>query len=187
MEIGTFDGIVLIDLARKFPGVQFDTIDPFVKAGGTDAGHEEIFYHNLNKFKVNNVRLFKQKSIESNNEIKAEYDFIFIDGDHSYETILSDLNIYFSKLKKGEYCLVHDYGLIKDVRKAIKRFLDTKTVEITISDRIDSSILLCKKKNILPHDFKFAFLFLKQITLRISYKLFNKFMCNVQKVGQKVI
>lgn len=50
--------------------------------------------------------------------IPLHLDVLFIDGDHSYESVLSDLRTYGSLVKKGGLMLVHDVnpdGITKDL------------------------------------------------------------------------
>jgi len=60
------------------------------------------------------VSKFKDESI----------DFIYIDGDHTYEVCLADITEYWNKLKPGgimaghDYCERHThYGVVESVRK----------------------------------------------------------------------
>lgn len=50
-----------------------------------------------------------------------QFDYIFIDGDHSYEGVLRDLNNYYSKVKTGGIFSGHDINL-QDVQRALKEF-----------------------------------------------------------------
>jgi cephalosporin hydroxylase len=37
------------------------------------------------------------------------FDWIYIDGDHHYEAVLQDLELYFPKVKVGGYIVYDDY------------------------------------------------------------------------------
>ncbi len=54
------------------------------------------------------------------------FDFIYVDGDHSYEAVLSDLNNYYPKLRDGGLLAGDDYfwGIREGlpVRRAVKKF-----------------------------------------------------------------
>ena len=51
-------------------------------------------------------------------------DFVFIDGNHSYEAVKADLNGWFSKIKKEKGIIAgHDWGTLP-VRSAVKEFCD---------------------------------------------------------------
>ena len=58
----------------------------------------------------NRARIIKGFSEEfSNIFINEIFDFIYIDGNHSYEAVKSDLNNWYPKLKKGGLFCGHDY------------------------------------------------------------------------------
>lgn len=52
-----------------------------------------------------------------------EIDFIFIDGDHSYEGVLADVEAWFPKLKSGGLVVFHDYGWAEGVKKVVDDFV----------------------------------------------------------------
>lgn len=55
-------------------------------------------------------------------------DFVFIDGDHSYESCLNDLNIWYDYVKPGGIFSGHDYTL-PGVNKAIQEFRKAKNIK----------------------------------------------------------
>jgi predicted O-methyltransferase YrrM len=68
----------------------------------------------------------------------ASLDFVFIDADHSYESVMKDLFAWFPKIKKGKIFAGHDYGVHQNpmfpektynfpgVKKAVDEFFKTK-------------------------------------------------------------
>jgi predicted O-methyltransferase YrrM len=52
------------------------------------------------------------------------YDFVYVDGDHSYAGCLYDLRETFKRLKHHGIMIVDDTELIEDVLKATKEFAD---------------------------------------------------------------
>ena len=94
----------------------------------------------LKKYK-NNIKLIKG---DTNIELKkinlSDIDFVFIDGGHSYETVINDLETLYKSLKgKNTILLCDDYGsasYISDVKKAIDHFTKTNNLSIElIKDR----------------------------------------------------
>ena len=94
----------------------------------------------LKKYK-NNIRLIQG---DTNIELKkinlSNIDFVFIDGGHSYETVINDLEtIYKSLMGKNKILLCDDYGsasYIPDVKKAIDHFAKSNNLSIKlIEDR----------------------------------------------------
>lgn len=49
-------------------------------------------------------------------------DFIFIDANHVYEAVLTDLTLWYPKLKSGGHIAGHDYHNDEGVKKAVKEF-----------------------------------------------------------------
>ena len=59
-------------------------------------------------------------------------DFVFVDGDHSYEATLADIQNYWPKVKKGGLFSGHDINL-DAVDRAVKEFFkDIPGVEIRV-------------------------------------------------------
>ena len=59
-------------------------------------------------------------------------DFVYIDADHSYEAIRSDINIAFNKVKVGGYILGHDYvsPRFDGVVRAVNEFCSSNSLSI---------------------------------------------------------
>jgi len=66
----------------------------------------------------------------------AELDYIFIDGDHSYDAVCKDLRAYWSKVKPGGIFAGHDWNL-PDVYRAVTDF--------RTEYGIDTEIQFCEK------------------------------------------
>ncbi len=76
---------------------------------------------NLSYFK-DKVEIIQENSRDAKTKIADEYlDFIFIDGDHSYDAALFDMSMYWPKVKKGGLFAGHDTGM-KTVDDAIAKF-----------------------------------------------------------------
>lgn len=65
-------------------------------------------------------------------EVK-HYDLLFVDGDHSYQGCLNDLNNWWDGLKVGGHVLCHDSYFGNEVQDAIHEFLKDKQVNIYLS------------------------------------------------------
>jgi hypothetical protein len=63
-------------------------------------------------------------------------DFTFLDGGHSYQTVMSDLSILYEKMKgKKKVILCDDYGeasLIQEVKKAIDDFSNKNNISVNL-------------------------------------------------------
>ena len=61
------------------------------------------------------------------------FDYVYIDGEHSYDAVKRDLNNYFPKIKVGGYLIGDDYGWT-GVAPAVQEFLNAHQDEILWSD-----------------------------------------------------
>ena len=88
---------------------------------------------------LNNLSFFGKKVslIEdySNNAAKKikdnSLDFVFIDGDHSYEAALFDMTTYWPKVKSGGLFAGHDAGM-QNVDKALETFRVSHGIETPV-------------------------------------------------------
>jgi SAM-dependent methyltransferase len=91
-------------------------------------------YSNVRKkFMNDNITIHRSTSDKVVMSFKDNYfDFVYIDGDHSYEAVLKDLKDYFPKLKKGGILAGDDFywGITEGlpVRKAVKEFCNTSNI-----------------------------------------------------------
>ena len=82
---------------------------------GSQAGMDDIYNHVKTRFRnkmqdgtVEIVRERSDKAVE--NFTDGYFDWIYIDGDHSYDGALGDLRLYCPKVRSGGYIVVDDYG-----------------------------------------------------------------------------
>jgi hypothetical protein len=134
-EVGVFQGDFSKTLYHQSP-LELHLIDIFsgyMCSGDKDGLNikctmMENEYDKLKKyFNKNNVFLHKGDGNEIMNKFPDEYfDFIYIDADHSYDSVLSNLNTALPKLKPFGILSGHDYnaqqfpGLVDAVNKFCK-------------------------------------------------------------------
>ena len=90
----------------------------------------QVFSHNISKFK-NRVNIIKNKSQIALKQINEEYDFVYIDGDHTASSVIEDAILSFSLLKKGGIMIFDDYEW-KDPKRAIDAFLSIYADKINV-------------------------------------------------------
>lgn len=104
-------------------------IDPYIeyidwnnlKVCHTEDNSEQIAESRLGKY--SNFIKCKKTSDDAINDFQNEmFDFIFIDGLHTYDQVLKDCKNYYSKLKIGGIFSGHDYTLINDVHQAVNQY-----------------------------------------------------------------
>ena len=71
-------------------------------------------------------------------------DFAFIDGDHSYEGCLRDLEAIWPKMKEQSPILIHDC-IQQSVLEAVKKFTNDKNVKYKLLENTTGMALLFKK------------------------------------------
>jgi len=76
------------------------------------------------KFKSDKrVCIFRTTSIKADELITELLDFVYIDADHSYKSVMQDLRIWTNKVKKGDFVCGHDYTRQwVGVRRAVLKF-----------------------------------------------------------------
>lgn len=113
VEIGVYEGVNTVNIAKNIAedGILY-AIDPFFKGRlGINYG-KIITLRNLKKKNIiNKVKILEMFSFQAVEFIKDEIDFIFIDGDHSYEGFIKDWNDWSGKVKKSGIIALHDTSI----------------------------------------------------------------------------
>lgn len=110
IEIGVFEGVntSLIAKNMKADGMLYG-IDPFFKGVTGICYSKLITLHNLRKTKtIGKVTLIEKLSGDAATDVPEKIDFIFIDGDHSYEGIAKDWELFSRKIVPGGIIALHD-------------------------------------------------------------------------------
>lgn len=113
VEIGVFEGVNTSTFAINSPiDAKVYAIDPFFKGLlGFNYG-KLIALSQWRKLGIRNkIHLVQGLSWEVKAQVPDELDFVFVDGDHSYEGVKNDFDSYASKLKKGGIIAFHDARL----------------------------------------------------------------------------
>jgi len=152
-------GVDLFGTSQKH---QKNEIEPnFLKHQKFSNPLKNIYYNyilkeNLNSLESNKRLLQKyEKNIkliagDTNEVLKkidlSSIDFVFLDGGHSYTTVLNDLEVIYKSLRnKNKVILCDDYGeesLIKEVKNAIDDFTKTNNIKLsTIENRFAKLII----------------------------------------------
>ena len=73
--------------------------------------------------------VYRMLSVQAAAEIKDDsLDFVFIDGDHSYEGVKADIQAWYPKVKEKSWISGHDWGKLNkgNVEKAVREFFNDK-------------------------------------------------------------
>jgi hypothetical protein len=153
IEVGTCRAESTSYLLEKCPNImRIFTIDPYKSYQDWNG---EITQDVIDKFmkaaKKNlkpygdRVRMIREPSLEAtNNFTDTLVDFVFIDGDHSYEATLADCEAYYPFLKKGGFFCGHDYANLDSVRKAVTDFREKNKITSPINLSTNSTFFWYK-------------------------------------------
>jgi predicted O-methyltransferase YrrM len=143
VEIGSYAGESTKIFANHFREVI--TIDPYLN--DYDLNDITCYHMDLNKVyelfientkNYENIRLIKKTSDEAINDLEGQFfDFIYIDGIHTYEQVSKDIDNYKPLIKSGGFIGGHDYhsvweGVVNSVNEKLgnpdKTFQDTSWI-----------------------------------------------------------
>lgn len=103
---------------------------------GTDKKSFEDYYDKIyNGVKIRfssytNVTIHRKISTEWFNTFDKKLDWIYIDGDHTYDGCLNDLNNCLKVMKKKSIIFGDDYGNKPDVKRAVDYFSKNRNLTI---------------------------------------------------------
>lgn len=121
VEIGAYCGASGKIFAENFDEGVINSVDPWTKyiedcsiydinKQELELKEAELIFDSMIKHYKN---IFKNKtsSVEYNKNIPDEsLDFIYIDGNHQYSSVLEDIKLWYPKVKPGGIFAGHDYG-----------------------------------------------------------------------------
>lgn len=114
-EIGVLEGEYSEILCKANPGIKLYCIDPWAPYGGyTDFVKKETFEKAYEKAKTTlaqyNCDFIKKFSMEALENFEDEsLDFVYIDGNHTFQSCTNDIVEWSKKVKTGGIISGHDY------------------------------------------------------------------------------
>ena len=122
------ESVFLID-----PYTGYENYDP-VKVGLISLEVAEgIAHHQLLKYKQK-IMWIKKKASEAAGLIADDsLDFVYIDGNHSHDSVTEDILLYYPKLKKDGLLSGHDYDY-ESIKKAVDGFAGSHGLAIHTKD-----------------------------------------------------
>jgi len=137
LEIGCDEAVTTEYLVNSIPSLTLHSIDPYTEYrdwnGSIVRSREDVYELAMNKMKPFGKRFVMHKEDSStyyNNFEDNFFDFIFVDGIHTYDGVMSDCVNYYSKVKPGGVFSGHDFSGIPDVNRAVKEFAASQGKEI---------------------------------------------------------
>jgi len=142
-EIGVQNGDFAAILNGRLPTTDIFLIDHWRHdpkqvgiANVSDSEQEVIFRSTSRRFENNKrIRLLRQTSVTAASQFDDGYfDWVYIDASHDYESVKSDLNAWYRKVRKGGVLCGHDFldgntpAGIFGVKSAVMEFAAEKNV-----------------------------------------------------------
>ena len=118
-EIGVYKGDNAKEILNFLNIEHLVLVDPWkgyddycTETGEDDSAYENYYKEVKNKFSNNpKVRIIRDTSVNAAKMFDDEYfDFVYLDCDHSYESVTKDLESWYPKLKKFGVMCADDYG-----------------------------------------------------------------------------
>lgn len=112
-EIGVYKGDNAEFILKILEPTMLYLVDPWNNFLDTDSNEiigETQYLETQQRLKgYGNKRLIKRTSQEASKIIQDELDFVYIDADHHYDSVVNDLKLWYPKVKKGGVLAGHDY------------------------------------------------------------------------------
>jgi len=142
IEIGTLYGDNALNMLKNLDIAEIFCIDPYLDY----SDYKEDFAHNvvekaefiakdkLRKYSLK-VKFVKEFSDKAAKKFKnGQFDFIYVDGNHSYKYVKKDLELYYPKLKNNGVLAGDDIGW-EGVSRAVCEFIAKhKEVKLIIDE-----------------------------------------------------
>lgn len=149
-EIGVWKGDFSQEILEQCKPRKLHLVDPWIFDGdcperwhgGSDAKTQEdmdaIYQNVVDRFSCHsNVEIHRMMSCEAVHLFGNEYfDWIYIDGDHSYDAVRQDLSMWWDKVKSGGTIIGDDYRWrdergCKTVKRAYKEVISERFIART--------------------------------------------------------
>lgn len=133
VEIGTADGYNAKNMLSRLAIDKLYLIDPFepwIDGKLLEYSDFERALKNLSEFKerVVFIRKFSENAVD---DIPDDLDFIYIDGNHSYDYVKKDIELYYPKVRPGGVIGGHDFaGGFIGVIRAVLQFSDNVNLDL---------------------------------------------------------
>lgn len=134
VEVGVWEGKTTHQFLRMLNFDVLYLVDPYIPYNEPDKNAFLEEAKTLSKHRTEDFiccEWIHKRSDEASGIIPDGLDFVFVDGDHSYEAVLSDLRNYYPKLRVGGFLLGDDFACV-GVARAVVDFCNEKGLEFEV-------------------------------------------------------
>lgn len=120
VEIGSYLGASSLVISRANKKNTLYCIDTWNNDAMSEGYWDTMsaFLHNTRHCK--NIVPLRMWSTEAVDKVPQDIDMLFVDGNHTYEGVKKDIDLYFPKIKTGGIIAMHDIGWAEGVNRVIK-------------------------------------------------------------------
>ena len=119
VEIGVFSGEHAQSILKNLNIKKLYLVDPYLSyTHGVEKGYSskqmnKAFREAITRLKPyqNKVEWIQKTSKDAVTEVPENIDFVYIDGNHTYEFVREDIHLYFPKIKNGGVLGGHDFDM----------------------------------------------------------------------------
>ncbi len=153
-EIGVADGRFALTLCQTIPDIDYIGVDPWAPYSGNRRGgpleqHVRNYNRALERLRPFNARLMGQTSVAVGLRLEADtLDAVYIDGNHAYEYVRTDLQVWSDKVRPGGIVAGHDFFQFAGagVIRAVTEFTTSKGItDWHLTDEREPSFWWTKK------------------------------------------
>lgn len=144
-EIGVAFAQFSSRILSTWKGQELYMVDPWASYSGYQEAHAHINFEEWYQAAVKlsqddpRAKVVRKYSVDASEDFKnGELDWIFIDGNHDYAHVLSDLDCWFPKVKIGGLVMGHDMysdhenGAWCGVDKAVTRWCKERNIVFSV-------------------------------------------------------
>lgn len=139
VEIGVNRGKNAFNMLSTLSIKTLYLVDPYSLNGlyGERNARKDIAVKKLSGFKDKTVFIYKT-SEEAIKDIPGNLDFVYIDGNHDYEFVKQDIELYYPKVKDGGVLGGDDFSIrCRGVVRAVTEFLNKNNLDVCYGDSTD--------------------------------------------------
>jgi len=129
-EIGVLGGGHACTLTEHWPGL---AVLHLVDSYGGITEEDQKFIGFKKKFEpiANRLRWHIKTSLQAAGDFgNASLDFVYIDANHQYESVVSDINAWWPKVKMGGALCGHDYFTFGGVKQAVDEWAKENNIYV---------------------------------------------------------
>ncbi|TXC81412.1 class I SAM-dependent methyltransferase [Luteibaculum oceani] len=121
VEIGSYIGASSLFICKGLKkGSKLNCVDTWENDAMSEGNWSSLAEFKKNVVSVRRkINLCQGYSHDVAMNFEGEIDFLFVDGDHSYEGVKKDFDLWFPKLKPGGIICFHDFGWAKGVQRVV--------------------------------------------------------------------